>query len=169
MAHPRGQGPANPMQMPPATGDQPPAIYTRTMLREPKSAGDARRLVGDALGEWGLLQLKEPSALVVSELVGNAAKHGRSSIIRVTITQVDSYRVRIAVVDRSHREPAAREAGPDDEGGRGLLLVAAMSARWGIDRLPWGKKVWAEIEGAPQQVAGREPCETEAPAQPPPE
>lgn len=145
MAYPRRQEPTNPMT---TTGDQPPTTYTQTMLREPKSVGPARRLVASALDAWALPQLGEPSALVVSELVGNAAKHARRSIIRVTITRVDPCRVRIAVVDLAHREPTAREAGPEDEGGRGLLLVESVSACWGTDPLPWGKRVWAEIEGA---------------------
>ncbi|WNI19947.1 ATP-binding protein [Actinacidiphila sp. ITFR-21] len=136
------------------------------MRRDPASASAARRLVAAALSTWGLPQLAETSALVVSELVGNAVAHARHGrLILVTVTRVGPLRVRVAVVDRSHIRPAVRETGPVDEGGRGLLLIASVSATWGTDPLPWGKRVWAEIADAaepPRSAPGQE-----TPAAPP--
>ncbi|MEY6564990.1 hypothetical protein AB8B12_08570 [Streptomyces sp. PGLac3x] len=37
--------------------------------------------------------------------------------------------------------------GPEDESGRGLVLVDALAAEWGTELLPWGKRVWAELSG----------------------
>lgn len=55
-------------------------------------------------------------------------------------------RTRIAVTDP---EPYAwlvvRAAGPDDENGRGLLLLDALSVRWGVEQGPEGKTVWCEL------------------------
>ncbi|MER7403047.1 hypothetical protein ABT373_11310 [Streptomyces sp. NPDC000070] len=46
----------------------------------------------------------------------------------------------------AHRD--APEQGPDDESGRGLLLVDALADRRGTEpRPPSGKAVWAEISG----------------------
>ena len=139
--------------------------YGQAMPRQPESAGQARRLVAAALDTWGLRQLGEDSALVVTELVGNAAEHTRSSCIRVTITRLGPSRVRVAVVDRSRTRPTPRVAGPGDEGGRGLLLIESVSARWGTDLLPWGKRVWADIGAeTPRGTTATAPPEPASPA-----
>ncbi|QXE34913.1 ATP-binding protein [Streptomyces sp. GMY02] len=41
--------------------------------------------------------------------------------------------------------PTARPAGPDDEGGRGIQLVARSSQRWGTRHGKTGKTVWFEL------------------------
>ncbi|MFB7271659.1 ATP-binding protein [Streptomyces sp. NPDC056244] len=41
--------------------------------------------------------------------------------------------------------PTARPAGPDDEGGRGIQLVARSAQRWGTRRGKTGKTVWFEL------------------------
>jgi anti-sigma regulatory factor (Ser/Thr protein kinase) len=121
------------------------------MPRKPESAATARSLVRVAFGVWGLDDLADDGALIVSELVGNAVRHARSSAIRVTVTQPTPGLVRIGVVDRSQVFPILRNPDDADEdedaGGRGLWLVDAMTHRWGTDVLPWGKRVWAELLG----------------------
>jgi hypothetical protein len=48
--------------------------------------------------------------------------------------------------DMSPRDLEPRQASPDDECGRGLAVVAGLSARWGCERIGSGQKVvWAEI------------------------
>lgn len=37
------------------------------------------------------------------------------------------------------------EADDGDEGGRGLLLVAALADKWGVGERDLGKVVWAEF------------------------
>ncbi|WP_308434395.1 ATP-binding protein [Streptomyces litmocidini] len=36
----------------------------------------------------------------------------------------------------------AKAAGPLDEGGRGLVLVEAVTDRWGVEERAGGKTVW---------------------------
>jgi hypothetical protein len=50
--------------------------------------------------------------------------------------------LQIRVRDGSPAMPAPRAAQQNDEGGRGLALVAEMSADWGVDPEPDGKHVW---------------------------
>lgn len=50
----------------------------------------------------------------------------------------------MAVTDKSRTMPEPRTASGADTGGRGLVVVDALCDRWGADRLPWGKRVWAE-------------------------
>jgi anti-sigma regulatory factor (Ser/Thr protein kinase) len=53
--------------------------------------------------------------------------------------------LRIEVWDTSSRPPLRRTAADEDEGGRGLLLVQALSKEWGCDVLnAGGKIVWCE-------------------------
>lgn len=81
--------------------------------------------------------------LMVSELVGNAVRYAPGDIT-LDVTLRDS-RMRIEVTDTSPVFPRPQHARPTDEGGRGLMLVEALSADWGIDLTGSGKTVWAEV------------------------
>jgi anti-sigma regulatory factor (Ser/Thr protein kinase) len=120
--------------------------YSVTLPRTAESARDARRLVSSALGCWGLDEIEDVAWLVVSELVANAVTHARRESIRVTVGRQDLLLVRLAVTDLSRVLPQARQATGQDESGRGLAMVAAVTGgRWGAERRTWGKTVWAEL------------------------
>ena len=100
--------------------------------------------------------LAPDSELLVSELVTNAVKAtaGRDqAAVRLRLSG-DSARVLIEVRDADPRPPAPKDPGehgtpdPQEEGGRGLFLVAALSARWDWypTREPAGKVAWCELE-----------------------
>ncbi|MFD0078624.1 ATP-binding protein [Streptomyces sp. NPDC127166] len=112
----------------------------------PASRGVAWRLVAAVLDRWELPELTISAELIVSELVANAVLHIRTggAPVRVVVTRVPGGRVQVAVSDLDQRPPILVQAGPDAESGRGLALVAALSASWGWERRPWGKRVWAE-------------------------
>ncbi|HWG94645.1 MAG TPA: ATP-binding protein, partial [Mycobacteriales bacterium] len=56
--------------------------------------------------------------------------------------------VRLEVVDgHAGRVPVVRQPDADAEGGRGLVIVQALAARWGSERLSAGKRVWCELAG----------------------
>jgi hypothetical protein len=82
--------------------------------------------------------------LVVSVLVTNAVR-ARSSVVRVAVA-LGAGRVRIGVADEANGWPEQRVAGIRDPNGRGLALVSALCASWGV-RLndAGGKTVWAEV------------------------
>ncbi|MGW4359598.1 ATP-binding protein [Streptomyces californicus] len=126
--------------------------YTETLPRVAVSARSARRLVRLALDVWGLPGVQDAAELVVSELVTNAVLHAHSDRVRVSVTRIGAEQVRVAVADLSKDRPAARAAGDEQETGRGLGIVDALSGgRWGVDALPCGKRVWATLspEGTP--------------------
>jgi serine/threonine-protein kinase RsbW len=135
--------------------------YTETFPRAPQSVAQARRLVRTVLGTWALDELADDAALVVSELTANAVRHARCRRIGVSVSRVAPATVRVAVTDRCRSFPgdAAAEGGlravADDErtDGRGLAVVAWLSARWGAEPLPGGKQVWAELESARARCA----------------
>jgi anti-sigma regulatory factor (Ser/Thr protein kinase) len=107
------------------------------------------------MAEWGYPPPSDTSgvvALLVAELVANAVRHGRAPgrdfHLRVAF-EARTRMIRIEVGDASARQPrfgSESVAGPEDESGRGLLLVAVLAARWGTaPREPIGKTVWAEV------------------------
>lgn len=119
--------------------------YSCTLPRAKESAQLARRLVKTLLSAWELPSLVDDAALVLDELVANSADHARGASIQVTITRKDHALVRLAVVDNERKHPRFVAVNPDDEGGRGLCLVAGISQRWGVDTLHSGKRVWADV------------------------
>ncbi|MEU9322821.1 ATP-binding protein [Streptomyces canus] len=112
----------------------------------------ARLLAAERLTAWEMSPgVIERAEHIVAELAANAALHGRVQgrdfLLALTLDEAAST-LRIAVSDtRGECRPAKRpEQGPDDESGRGLLLVDALADRWGTEpRPPSGKTVWAEI------------------------
>lgn len=122
--------------------------FVENFDRVPESAAAARRLVHNALDEWHLLQMGDRAMLVVTELVSNAARHAQGDGVRVSVVRFSGDRVRIDVIDRDRTRPEIKLGTLDQEGGRGLLLVEAISSVWGVDLLPGGKRVWAVLEPA---------------------
>ncbi|MFC8449657.1 SpoIIE family protein phosphatase [Kitasatospora sp. NPDC057223] len=106
-----------------------------------ETPGRARRLATHTLRRWGLDHLIEPTELMVSELVTNAVQHATRP---VTLSLVRTSRLRCEVGDDSPLLPRRRRAGPEDERGRGLQIVARCADRWGATRLGAGKVVWFE-------------------------
>ncbi|AZP14733.1 ATP-binding protein [Streptomyces aquilus] len=123
--------------------------YTETLACEPASARRARLLVSAAVNAWGISEMSEAGMQIVAELVNNAVEHTRCRSVRVLVTRTTERRVRIAVADTCRETPEMGRPDGDAEGGRGLLLVDALSSRWGYDRDPLGKVVWAELEVPP--------------------
>ncbi|MER6553702.1 SpoIIE family protein phosphatase [Streptomyces sp. NPDC001725] len=108
---------------------------------DPAVVADARRRVAAQLAVWGLDDAVFTSELVVSELVTNAIRYGgdpiRLRLIRDTALICE-------VFDGSSTAPHLRRARMLDEGGRGLLLVASLTERWGTRYTGTGKAIWAE-------------------------
>ncbi|WP_405580221.1 ATP-binding protein [Streptomyces sp. NBC_01190] len=119
--------------------------YSVTLRREDTSADYARRLARIVLGTWGLDTLIDDAALVVTELVANAIRHTDGNLIVVRLLRPAMALIRVEVVDGSPHAPRIRETGPDDEHGRGLLLVNVLTSRWGTSTTPEGKVVWGEL------------------------
>ncbi|MET8298606.1 MULTISPECIES: ATP-binding protein [unclassified Streptomyces] len=123
--------------------------YTETLPALPESVGKARRLVRLAVTTWSLEALADDAALIASELATNAVQHANVASFRITVTQLDAHRVRVAVIDtRKTFVPTPPAADPDAEQGRGLGLVAALAHATGQEPLNWGKRMWADVQRA---------------------
>jgi hypothetical protein len=118
----------------------------------PTAASCACLHVKHVLWEWGLIALVESAELLVSELVTNAVnatgQPGQTVSVNLAGTGTGT-RVLIEVWDADPQPPGPREPG---EGGTsdGVLLVAALSARWDWypTQDPVGKVVWCELDTA---------------------
>jgi len=111
------------------------------------SVREVRRDVSLALYTWGLDELVDDTEQIVSELMANAIEHTESDRIRTTITKTSDRTVRLEVTDRSPQEPRMHPAGFSDESGRGIVLIDALSSKWGWNSIFGGKTVWAEVTG----------------------
>ena len=85
-------------------------------------------------------EVLDDAVLMVSELVTNSVLHGGPPVVVAVDCNVTELQVRVR--DGSSSMPSPRAAQESDEGGRGLALVAEMSADWGVDPVPDGKHVW---------------------------
>jgi anti-sigma regulatory factor (Ser/Thr protein kinase) len=118
----------------------------------PTAPSCARAWTRQVLREWQLSVLLETAELIVSELTTNAMLASRRlghSLIRLTLTP-DHGELAISVRDYCPGAPEPGTVGDDDENGRGLLLVEAVSSQSGWytfeDGTP-GKVVWAVLSG----------------------
>ncbi|MGW0912768.1 SpoIIE family protein phosphatase [Streptomyces sp. NPDC002784] len=118
-------------------------VATWDIPADPALVAPIRKQVVDQLGSWRLSEASFTAELVVSELVTNAIRYG-SKPIRLRLIH-DAAMLICEVSDSSHTAPHLRRAKTWDEGGRGLLLVAQLTQRWGSRHTAQGKTIWADI------------------------
>ncbi|MFG2948537.1 ATP-binding protein [Streptomyces adustus] len=117
------------------------------LAAHPASPTQARRLTRARLAGWSVCEdTCDTAVLVVSELVTNAIVHTASSRVFCELHDGDD-RVRIAVRDEgcAPGEPHPSPQRPEEEHGRGLLLIEALCHSWGAQEQGSGLLVWAEI------------------------
>ncbi|BCL31401.1 ATPase [Streptomyces aurantiacus] len=117
------------------------------LAAHPGSAAQARHLTRARLTGWAVCEdTCDTAELVVSELVTNAIVHTASRHVVCELHDGDDL-VRIAVRDEgcAPGEPHPSPQRPEEEHGRGLLLVAAMCTAWGAQETGPGLLVWADL------------------------
>lgn len=122
---------------------------------DPGAVRTARAVVRSQLGDWGLDALGDVTVLLVSELVTNSLRYASGPIgVRLVRPSGPLGTLLVEVSDPLPDPPRERTAAPDDEGGRGLQLVARSSRRWGTRPARTGgagkagrtgKTVWFEL------------------------
>jgi anti-sigma regulatory factor (Ser/Thr protein kinase) len=119
--------------------------YELALPADPTAPGRARTLLRRLGAEWGVEE--EPlhdAAMVVTELVANAVDHAHTpSTLTVGL---DGRGLSIAVRDGNAAQgPRPRPVDPTARRGRGLQMVEALAASWGVTVHPDGKTVWAVL------------------------
>jgi anti-sigma regulatory factor (Ser/Thr protein kinase) len=114
----------------------------RLTFSRAEDSAPMRRSVAELLADQPP-EIVQDVLLVVTELVDNVVQHtdggGELHLLR------DDDAVWIEVHDHSRVFPQLQRADPRRPGGRGLLLVAAITDRWGSRPTPTGKLVWARL------------------------
>ena len=119
----------------------PGAVRTYPFSREAPAA--ARHFVVATLREWGVADIADDAALVVTELAANAIVHARSGFTIILSARGSSLRISV------------RDACPLPEEGRAALMpiplhglgaVDALAREWGVESLgKAGKTVWVDL------------------------
>ncbi|MBT2415379.1 ATP-binding protein [Streptomyces sp. ISL-12] len=128
--------------------------FTLQLSATRRGARLARLLTERQLDDWDVRS--EAAAQIVAELASNAVLHGHvpGRDFRLTLWLRAGRTLRVEVTDaRGDRVPSAQDPALE-EGGRGLLIVAAYADRWGVERTPPTKTVWAELVLDHRRVAG---------------
>ncbi|MFC7866340.1 ATP-binding protein [Streptomyces murinus] len=126
----------------------------------PAAATAARQQLAGAIRNWDAFlgpELLDTAELVAAELITNAVRHAGHGPISAG-ARLSDVRLLIEVTDTSPDVPQVGLPDTDEEGGRGLFLVATLADRHGFDQVPRGKRCWAEFKvSAPPQPSERFP------------
>lgn len=151
--------PGTTVRIPPLTDPQSIDITGRWPLQSflelgafPSAVPCARLHTRHVLWDWGVSGLIDSTELLVSEIITNAVHISREmdrAAVRLWLL-CDRARVVVLVWDPSPQPPLPADPRADAENGRGLLLVDAISERWG-----WyfpGKQPSTGASGQPGKV-----------------
>ncbi|WP_433478654.1 ATP-binding protein [Spirillospora sp. CA-142024] len=143
-----------------------PRTARRVLPAEITAPRSAREFTQVTLEAWGLTDTAGDVVVAVSELVTNALRHGLEGLPQplplcpIQLVLIGHpRRLVVSVTDPGGRAPVPVPCDPDRfvEGGRGLLVVGAISDAWGWARLATGgKAVWAAFDLRVSPPAQRE-------------
>ncbi|MFD8884988.1 ATP-binding protein [Streptomyces erythrochromogenes] len=124
----------------------PALLRERFYPRSRQTVRPAREFAAETLHAWGVTCRRDDVLLCVSELATNTLLHGvpPGRGYRLRMLRYDGT-VRVEVHDSGGGRPRIGRRDPGAEGGRGLLLVAAVADRWGTAARVPGKAVWCEF------------------------
>jgi anti-sigma regulatory factor (Ser/Thr protein kinase) len=110
-----------------------------------ESAHFAREVVEFVLDSLVDRDVIDTVLLLTSELVTNAVVHARTPTTLRVLVEPNVPRVRVEVADGVPQQPRARDPGPNETSGRGLMLVDRLATHWEVDSNEAGKVVWFEL------------------------
>jgi hypothetical protein len=121
-------------------------VVERILPATPGAARLARASVQVACSSWRISSVCEVAVLAVSELVGNAVRHGPSNggtlTLRVSMT---TRRLRVEVVDASPGRPTVKRPPAEAEGGPRAVAGVRAGDPLGRRPRPGRQDVWVEI------------------------
>ncbi|WP_344071206.1 SpoIIE family protein phosphatase [Streptomyces crystallinus] len=151
---------------------QAPRIHQYIHQADPEGLAESRVALRRALEDWGFGELVDDVELAAGELLGNVLLHTEGgAVLTLEVLPEPVRRVRLWVKDRSSVRPRRRTPGEAATSGRGLMLIEAVSARWGVEPRGDGKAVWCEFvpEGAQDAAAALPAGRPVVPPEEPPE
>ncbi|MFE6748249.1 ATP-binding protein [Kitasatospora purpeofusca] len=125
------------------------------LAADERSPGRLRGWITGLLDDWQLGRLSDDLVLIATELATNALRHGGTAALATLSLSGSDRTSRVLRLEIRDSGPGfdPRECIPATDGGdlaescggRGLLLVAALSSRWGALDTGAGQLVWAEL------------------------
>jgi anti-sigma regulatory factor (Ser/Thr protein kinase) len=117
-----------------------------TLPPVPRAVRAAREWARQTLTRWRFAESAEVTEHLVSELVTNSIEHAEDGMSVIVLMMYAAGTLRLEVRDHDPiNVPLLKNPGPADTGGRGLVIVRALSDRWGVRLSDTGKSVWCEI------------------------
>ncbi|MEW1686265.1 ATP-binding protein [Streptomyces sp. NPDC091265] len=126
-------------------------VYRADFAMGEHSARHLRRILRLYLTGWRLEGVADAAEIALTELIANVVRHVPGRRCQTFIFRLPGGEgVRVEVADGCPALPVVGEGGLLDEGGRGLLLVDAVTDKWGVEerRDGGGKTVWFECLAA---------------------
>jgi hypothetical protein len=112
------------------------------LARVPSAAAEARSQVRAAVRDWRIPVDPDIAVLLTSDMVTDVVRNGEGDTITLAI-RCSRGHLRIDIHEASRPLPMAVDEPADTKtAGRGLVLVAALSAEWGSFRTPAGMAVY---------------------------
>ncbi|WP_328483697.1 SpoIIE family protein phosphatase [Streptomyces sp. NBC_00377] len=122
----------------------PLAAVTTHFAATPASVPEGRAFLHKALTSWNCTANADDALLLLSETLTNAVQHSEGPVgLHLHRTATD---LTVEVSDRSPQLPQPRVAVEDAESGRGLILVRALAADWGMRPTDEGKTIWFTLK-----------------------
>jgi anti-sigma regulatory factor (Ser/Thr protein kinase) len=147
-----------------------PTVAACPLTSGAQSGRTARRFTRNTLKEWDLASLADDAEAIVGEFVANAISHaarcvGSGQPLGLRLLRRTG-EVMCAVLDPSDSAPVLRMPDRNEERGRGLQMVDALSDVWGWSPVTGrGKAVWAilfcvlsRLASAPLQAVSQGRC-----------
>ncbi|MFI1926202.1 PAS domain S-box protein [Streptomyces sp. NPDC020377] len=122
----------------------PLAAVTTHLPAAPASVPEGRAFLHKALTSWNCAERADDALLLLSETLTNAVQHSEGPIgLHLHRTATD---LTVEVSDPSPQLPQPRVAVEEAESGRGLMLVRALAAAWGVRPTDEGKTTWFTLK-----------------------
>lgn len=115
-------------------------------LAEPEEVAALRRVMRLHLRLWGLSDVIDAAEICVSELVANVIRHVGVGTPSTLVVEMKGTHLRVGLRDPDTRAlPTLLSVGAEAETGRGLVLLDAVSDRWGVILGADFKFVWCDL------------------------
>ncbi|MFD5392388.1 ATP-binding protein [Streptomyces sp. NPDC127074] len=111
-----------------------------------------RVMTRTCLSRWGLVALADTVETLIGEIAANAVQHTCADHVTLSVSYAHDV-LRLEIEDGTPGRPKLRTPAPDDESGRGMLILNTLAAEWGTSEE--GSTTWRTLDA---RGVGMEPA-----------